>query len=92
MKKEKIMSLLGSAVILGLGSGGVATTNAMEGRCGNMKGGGKAESQREMTCGGMMDKKEDQKEEMKKKQKEMTCAGQGGCGGMTKPKKEDSKS
>lgn len=87
-KKQKLMSLLGSAVILGLGAGGATQAIAGEGKCAGMKGGTQTEKSKEATCAGM--KKEEEKEKTKKKNKEVTCAGPGGCGG--KMKKEGSKS
>ncbi len=86
-RKQKLISLLGSAVILGLGAEGVAPAHAGEGKCAGMKGGDKSQQTKEATCAGM---KKEEKEKTKKKQKEMTCAGPGGCGG--KMKKEESNS
>lgn len=85
--KQKLLSLLGSAVILGLGAGGATQAIAGEGKCAGMKSGTQTEKNKEATCAGM---KKEEKEKEKKKQKEMTCAGPGGCGG--KMKKEGSKS
>jgi len=86
-KKQKLMSLLGSAVILGLGAGSATQAIAGEGKCAGMKGGAQTEKSKEASCAGM---KKEEKEKTKKKSKEMTCAGPGGCGG--KMKKEGSKS
>jgi len=86
-RKQKLMSLLGSAVILGLGAEGGTPSYAGEGKCAGMQGGDKSQQTKEATCAGM---KKEEEEKTKKKQKEMTCAGPGGCGG--KMKKEESKS
>lgn len=92
--KQKLMSLLGSAVLLGLGAEGVTPAHAGEGKCAGKTGGTNTEKAKEATCAGM--KKEGKEatcagtKEKKKKTKEMTCAGPGGCGG--KMKKDGSKS
>ncbi len=76
-KKRKILSLLGSAVIFGLSSEAVASSPGGEATCAGMK---KAPQTKE----------EKEKKDKKKKPKEMTCAGQGTCGGMMEKKKEGS--
>ncbi|EDP76330.1 hypothetical protein [Hydrogenivirga sp. 128-5-R1-1] len=86
-KKHRLMSLLGSAVILGLGAEGMTQAHAGEGKCAGMKNTEGSGQTKEATCGGM---KKEEKDKAKKKQKEMTCAGPGGCGG--KPSKEGSES
>ena len=94
-RKQKLISLLGSAVILGLGAEGVTPAQAGEGKCAGMKG-DKSQQTKEATCAGMKKQNKEatcagmKKEKTKKKQKEMTCAGPGGCGG--KMNKEGSKS
>ncbi|WP_457601147.1 hypothetical protein [Hydrogenivirga sp.] len=87
-RKQKLMSLLGSAVLLGLGAEGAIPAHAGEGKCAGMKPGEKTQQTKEATCAGM--KKEGEEKTKKKKTKEMTCAGPGGCGG--KMKKDESKS
>ncbi len=75
-KKKKLITLLGSAVVFGLGSEAIASSHGGEGKCAGMK---KGPSQtQEATCAGM---KKDEKEKTKKKPKEGVCAGQGTCGG-----------
>ncbi len=83
--KKKLMSLLGSAVILGLGAEGSATF-AGEGKCAGMKGETQQKT-KEATCAGMKKEEEKKEEEKtKKKMKEMACGGQMVCGGMMKQK------
>ena len=76
--KEKLMGLLGSAVILGLGAEGASTVHAAEGKCGNMNKGAEQKTEK--------GKKEEKKKKEKKKTKEMACGGQGACGGQMKQK------
>ena len=82
--KQRLMTLLGSAVLLGLGAEGVTPSHAGEGKCAGMNK-GMQQKAKEATCAGM---KKEKKEETKKKTKEMTCGGPGGCGGKMKPKEE----
>lgn len=49
--KEKLMTLLGSAVLLGLGAEGVTPAHGGEGKCAGMNKGAQQKT-REMTCGG----------------------------------------
>lgn len=80
--KQKLMTLLGSAVLFGLGAEGVAPSYAGEGKCAGMNKGSQQKT-KEATCAGM---KKEEKEKGKKKTKEMTCGGPGVCGGKMKPK------
>jgi len=82
--KHKLMTLLGSAVLLGLGAEGVNPSHAQE-SSGPDKG--TQERSKEATCAGMTKEKKQKKKEdkTKKKQKEMVCGGPGACGGKMKP-------
>ncbi len=82
--KEKLIALLGSAVIFGLSAGGVSSF-AGEGKCAGMNKGTQQKA-KEMSCGNMqrsgemkcanMKKKEDKKNKKEKnKSKEMACGG-----------------
>ena len=105
--KEKLMTLLGSAVLLGLGAEGITPAHGGEGKCAGMNRGAQQKT-KEMTCGGPggcggkmkakeatcagMEKGTKEKAKKKvKKNKEMTCGGPGGCGGKMKTE-EGSKS
>ena len=80
--KKKLMSLLGSAVILGLGAEGATLSYAGEGKCAGMKG----EAQQKAEESTKEEKRKKQEEKAREKMKEMTCGGQMACGGMMKQK------
>lgn len=80
-RKKKLMSLLGSAVILGLGAEGATLSYAGEGKCAGMKG--EAQQKAEEST---KEEKKKQEEKAREKMKEMTCGGQMACGGMMKQK------
>ena len=80
MKDKKLIALLGSAVVFGLGGTASAQPKQGESTCGAMGGNmKKMETQKG-------EKKEEgkKKKDEKKKQKEMTCGGQMTCGGNMK--------
>ena len=88
--KQKLLALLGSAVIFGLSSQGIPSF-AGEGRCAGMNKGmqqktkeascGGMQKQGEMKCAGMKKDKEKEEEKKKKKSKEMACGGMMTCAG-----------
>lgn len=79
MKDKKLIALLGSAVVFGLGGTASAQPKQGESTCGAMGGNmKKMETQK-----GEKEEGKKKKDE-KKKQKEMTCGGQMTCGGNMK--------
>ena len=76
--KEKLMTLLGSAVILGLGAEGATPAYSAEGQGGDVNKGAEQKTKDV--------KKKEEKKKKDKKTKEMTCGGPGACGGQMKPK------
>jgi len=91
--KKTLAALLGTAVLLGFSEGIVTDAYAGENSCGNCGGkkskvkstetgeascGNMKKEGKEATCGNMTEKKKTKKKV--KKEKEMACAGPGGCG------------
>ncbi len=93
--KKTLTALLGTAVILGFSEGVVSNAYASEGNCGNCGGkkgkvkatqkgeascGNMKKEGKEATCGNMTKEDKEKAKKKAKKEKEMACAGPGGCG------------